>query len=307
MAYKMALFPAKQQDSQLPPTYTNGEPMCWIIPEPQIDMKVGDILPSGLALYTRNKIPFAHGQSIPTTNLDSNSSFKITSEFLRRWAYIFTMYPFEERESLAESSPKLEFDPAGLRSSTASYRQPLYLARLSELQPGVSNQWNRPFWEGNSIVHIDDDGIWSKRGSQLLGDLIETHKFSLASPLVVFIAFLLTCIYGGVHMVAWGWSFPSHPEEIIWKFSCLLIVSSVPAFILFIYLALLVKKEDRSDYEFWSGSDLFDGSYVAIVLILALAYLFARVFIIVESFISLRRASVGVFVSPEWIELFPHF
>lgn len=69
MAYKMVLFPAKQQDSQAPPTDLNGEPMRWIIPEPQTDMKVGDILPSGLASYTRNKISFEERQSIPAANL----------------------------------------------------------------------------------------------------------------------------------------------------------------------------------------------------------------------------------------------
>ncbi|QPC71810.1 hypothetical protein HYE68_002562 [Fusarium pseudograminearum] len=33
----------------------------------------------------------------------------------------------------------------------------------------------------------------------------------------------------------------------------------------------------------------------------------ARVFIIVEAFICLRREPVGVFLSPEWLQLFPHF
>ncbi|KIL86673.1 hypothetical protein FAVG1_09929 [Fusarium avenaceum] len=307
MAYKMALFPAKQQDSQVPPTYINGEPMRWIIPEPEAAMKVGDVLPSGLALYTWNKMIYAHGQFIPTTNLDSNSSFKITSEFLRRWAFILTMHPFQEREDLTESSPKLISDPARLQSSTINYRQPLYLARLTELRPRYPNQWNRPFWEGKSIVYIDGGRTRPSQGIQLQGDLNETHNLNTESPLFVFIAFLLTGIYGGVHMAAWGWSFPSYPEEIIWKFSCLSIVSSVPALILIISLTTLVAKEDLSDSEILSGSNLFDIPYVVILLILLLGYLFVRVFIIVESFISLRRASVGVFVSSEWIELFPHF
>jgi hypothetical protein len=225
------------------------------------------------------------------------------------------MHPFEDRESLAESSPQLESDPVWPRYKLVNYRrQPLYIGRLAELQPGASNDWNRPFWEGKSIVHIDQDEPWKSQGILNRGDLNETHDFSLFSPLVVFIAFLLTAMYGGVHMVAWGWSFPSYPEEIMWKLSCFLIMFTVPALVLLILLVWLLDRMEEYmttwtifDSTSCYGYDLLDKSDVATMLILAVAYLFARVFIIVESFISLRRASVGVFVSPEWVELFPHF
>ncbi|KAG5662727.1 hypothetical protein KAF25_005145 [Fusarium avenaceum] len=223
MAYSMVLFPAKQQDSQAQPTDIHGEPMRWIIPEPQADMKVGDMLPSGLALYTRNKISRVNGQSIPAAALDSNSSFKITNEFLRRWASILTIHPFEERESLTERPPELDNDPARLLSlevNSTTYlpgdnSQPLYVGRLTELQPGESTDWNRPFWEGKSIVHVDLDRPWQSRGILLWMGLNETHDFGLLSPLVTLIAMLLTGVYGGVHMVAWGWSFPTFAEEVI--------------------------------------------------------------------------------------------
>jgi hypothetical protein len=232
------------------------------------------------------------------------------------------MHPFRDREDLAESSPKLENDPARPQSSTVDYRaylpgdnrQPLYIGRLAELQPGASADWNRPFWEGKSIIHIDEDEPWQPQGILNRGDLNETHDFSLLSPLVIFIALLLKGMYGGVHIVAWRWSFPSYPEEIMWKSSCFLIMFKVPTILLFFLLVGLLEKMQEymtawtiSNSTSWDGYGLLDIFYVTIVFILALAYYFARVFIIVESFISLRRASVGVFVSPGWVELFPHF
>jgi hypothetical protein len=316
----MVLFPAKQQDSQAQPTDIHGEPMRWIIPEPQADMKVGDMLPSGLALYTRNKIPEENGLPIPAATLDSNSSFKITSEFLKRWASILTMHPFEDRESLTENSPKLKNDPARPRSSTVTFwtylpgenRQPLYVGRLTELRPGASNDWNRPFWEGKSFVDIDNYEPWQSQATQLWKGLDKRHRFSVLSPLIISIACLLTGIYGGVHMVAWGWPFPSYSEEIMWKLSCFLIVFTVPALVLLLGFAVFLEKADEStewrtsNEGFCTGSVRFDMFLLIMLFILGLGFLFARVFIIVESFISLRRAAVGVFVSPEWVELFPH-
>lgn len=305
--------------------------MRWIIPEPQADMKVGDMLPSGLALYTRNKISQVNGQSIPAAALDSNSSFKITNEFLRRWASILTIHPFEERESLTERPPELDNDPArplSLEVNSTTYlpgdnSQPLYVERLTELQPGESTDWNRPFWEGKSIVHVDLDRPWQSRGILLWMGLNETHDFGLLSPLVTLIAMLLTGVYGGVHMVAWGWSFPTFTEELLWKLSCFLIMLMMPSLIILCLTSLVPVMflsdflenvcESRGGREIlermpWFRYSLLQRSFSFLFqLLLVSEYLFARVFIIVESFISLRRASVGVFVSPEWIELFPHF
>lgn len=247
------------------------------------------------------------------------------------------MHPFEDRESLTETCPKLFNDPVRPRSSTVNYAtylsedniQALYIGRLWELHPGASNVWNRPFWEGKSIIHIDDVKPWQSRGIELWGDLNETHDYTWESPLVTFIAVVLTGIYGGVHMVAWGWSFPSHPEEIMWKLSWFLIILTVPALILIYFLIELLKKADEN-LMIWRVLNsvpwfrfglqynpfallhkplalLYKPLALLVLSLLALGYLFARVFIIVKSFISLRRAAVGIFVSPEWVELFPQF
>jgi hypothetical protein len=79
----------------------------------------------------------------------------------------------------------------------------------------------------------------------------------------------------------------------------------VPALMRLFLLAVLLQKGGES--ELWRCFFLFDKLFLTVMFILALGYLFARVFVITESFISLRRASLGVFVSPEWVELFPHF
>ncbi|KAM0547470.1 hypothetical protein ACHAPJ_010343 [Fusarium lateritium] len=337
MSYKLALFPPKQQDGQTTPINTNGQPMRWIMPEPQMVMKVGDILPSGLALsaahMTRSDIKRSRWSYFADKRLDpSTFSFELTNEFLKRWDAIFATHPFERRNQLAEESHKLLM--ATERELLSSERgnsyllpdnqQALFLARLDELEHRPVMDWEKPFWEKKSILHLSDEVPQAIADSNNVATPAVESDVEIESWRLMLLAVAITSLYGGVHLTAWQWKFPSYAEEIMWKVSCLLIICELLTFFLLVPACLvllsindnLAKIIDDNMPKKWqsywiSGKELLYKCFslcVGLVLyLMSSAYAFARIFIIVESFISLRHAPVGVFLSPEWVELFPHF
>ncbi|KAF5025570.1 hypothetical protein F66182_2378 [Fusarium sp. NRRL 66182] len=333
LSYKIALFPPKLQDDEDPPTHVDGQPMRWIAPEAEVNMKIGELLPSGLALYAANIKKSTRGfTEIYLVDLDvdtSEFSLKLTAKSLERWDAILTTFPFEGRDKLAREAKKLEIEISKQSSPkkenesnlAEAYKGVLFLARLEELEPKTFTDWERPFWEGKSIFHIDLESPSDTTGSNNWKHSIAHSDVTVLSFRLLFLATLLPGLYGGVHLAAWGWGFPSYTEEIMWKLSCLIIVCDLPISVLvliscFFWMLFFAESEafkmivPERWRERWSNSWGVVGYFVLLAWVqslLALGYIFARVFIIVESFISLRRAPVGVFISPEWIELFPHF
>lgn len=61
------------------------------------------------------------------------------------------------------------------------------------------------------------------------------------------------------------------------------------------------KKESESDY--------WDIGFFALIYFnipVLVMYIVARVYIVLESFLSLRSVPLGVFLSPAWLQMFPH-
>ncbi|MCJ1271471.1 hypothetical protein MMC22_011372 [Lobaria immixta] len=85
---------------------------------------------------------------------------------------------------------------------------------------------------------------------------------------------LLPVAYGGIHLVAWGFEFPSPAESLLWKISCFLIMGFG---LLLLYPPL------------------------ASILIPA-----ARIFLVLESFLSLRYVPIGVYAAVPWVQNIPH-
>ncbi|KAM0413909.1 hypothetical protein ACHAPD_007151 [Fusarium lateritium] len=286
----MALFQPKENEEQPPPIDTNGLQMKWIESRSGETMREGHILPSGLALSAAKvKKPY----KVSTYYLDPQGantgiSFNLEPEFLARWNAIFGRYPYEDRVKFARVSQRIVMQSIHRRyepQELASVQKIIYLPVVEELEPrGWVTDWERLFWETESILHIhwDKSETSSKKSWK---ESISKSDMTFTSWEFITLAIFLTGLYGGVHLTIWGQAFPSRVEEIMWKASCLVLVSFVPAvFLLFFAIFALLDKMD----EWEQGND-------------------GRVFIIVESFLCLLRSPVGVFVSPEWLELFPHF
>lgn len=113
--------------------------------------------------------------------------------------------------------------------------------------------------------------------------------------------------YGGLHTLSWdSTALKSDAESILWKISCIAILSTGPLVVSILLLMNFIRRKDRQNGH--------EGSWTFIVLILVvlvvpamvLLYLSARVFLIVEVFLSLPHADPGVYQTPDWSPYWPH-
>ena len=107
--------------------------------------------------------------------------------------------------------------------------------------------------------------------------------------------------FGAIHCIAWGFSFPTHAELLIWRISSVAI-TAVP---FYITLALFLTKW-LADTDFDDASDNI-GFIATFSFIPALIlYIVARVFTLALAFTSLRELPHGAFDTVHWTTLIPH-
>ena len=132
-------------------------------------------------------------------------------------------------------------------------------------------------------------------------DFDENEKFLL-------ILVILSLVYGGIHLATWNFAFPSKTEHLLWKIACIDIMATVPTIVLCIrglfylryYLASLSRSFRRSN------PDLHKYLVCIVLDALSVSYALSRIYIVVESFISLRRVPIGVYAALPWVQAIPH-
>lgn len=128
----------------------------------------------------------------------------------------------------------------------------------------------------------------------------KTIKFDEKLFAVLF--FLLPALYGGIHLSAWGFEFPSHVEALLWKIACIdLAMTSIP-------IAFLVDLDILSNTKLGWGWQARMGEFLCILIlyILLFAYAFSRFYIVTEAFVSLRYVPIGVYAAVPWTQNIPH-
>lgn len=145
------------------------------------------------------------------------------------------------------------------------------------------------------------------------------NDFKRNNAAVTILEVLLVTAYGAVHAAAWFSSFPTTAEMWMWRASCITLAGVVPVMLILalgglvpvlVYDVLgecfpLLKNPEVENW-LWM---IWAAGAVAISLIAgtyALAYVFARVFLVVEAFISLRAVPIGVYAAIPWSDYFPH-
>ncbi|KAK2460445.1 hypothetical protein APHAL10511_007610 [Amanita phalloides] len=136
---------------------------------------------------------------------------------------------------------------------------------------------------------------------------------------------LCVSIYGGLHAAAWNDYFPTNTERFLWRFSSLYVAGSGVLYVgmkmsdvllFWIRSTFRLGQNPGFDKGFFVGLlDLiwmFTGIIIGFVQIYAVIfayaiYIFARVFLFIEAFISLRRLPVEVYLTPSWTQYLSHF
>jgi hypothetical protein len=148
-----------------------------------------------------------------------------------------------------------------------------------------------------------------------------------------FMLIALPIIYGSVHLAAWNFEFPTYTEKIMWKVACTLIAGgilvAVISFIILVIGCLVLTRIEREVFhtfwlsnmldnlsELWTAALEIEESFLRRItsfVLLGLSvgipvalYVGARIFVIVESFISVRREPLGVFLTVNWSTYIPH-
>lgn len=131
-------------------------------------------------------------------------------------------------------------------------------------------------------------------------------------------------LYGGLHVLARSSHFPSFIEKVMWWVSSILIAGSgAVAFIWILIDELPTRWKSIFPTQLWtklyniSQRNSWEKTYYSLqhiylqtifcgACVMGLAYVFARIFIVVEAFISLRDLPIEVYETPNWTQLIPH-
>ncbi|EMT62555.1 hypothetical protein FOC4_g10006175 [Fusarium odoratissimum] len=334
MSYRLALFTSQQTPEQPPPLGPFGRQMRWIDQAAPAQMKVGDILTSGLALYRTDVADgcfpleniwgattvVKHKISSKTTSPDF--SFDLTTEFLRRWDAILSKFPDEQRENLAETSRQYQIwrsdVEAGIPDLPEREKRILLLMRLDEFRHELLLDREREFWEGRSIFSLDIAPHFETQGfRETYGPIWKFWRYGKASLL----AAIYSIFYGGFHFApTFLFKFPSYIEELLWKLSCLFIAGALPLYFTIsglIWLSIwclflnesyvLVFPQHTPESLKRIIRKLAKFYCIYLLSVLGIVYVLSRAFIVAEIFASLRYCPVGVFITFQWLQLFPHF
>ena len=122
--------------------------------------------------------------------------------------------------------------------------------------------------------------------------------------LVVLLIFLLAA-YGGVHMTAWNYQFPSTVEQWFWRGSCISLAASGFILALLFSVGSVVMEFCFQNLQRWAETCI---GYLLLagLGILGICFIVARLFIGVEAFISLRAVPIGVYAAVPWAAYIPH-
>ncbi|KAI5819567.1 hypothetical protein BZA77DRAFT_304353 [Pyronema omphalodes] len=130
------------------------------------------------------------------------------------------------------------------------------------------------------------------------------------------ISLILICaLYGGIHLSTWHFAFPSDTERLLWKISGIITVSAsllAPGWLWWaknIFDDGFVTSMQRvlfSWYYLDDAADYFVQISACIVIVTSPVVLATRLFLVVESFISLRSVPAGVYVTVPWAQYIPH-
>ncbi|EIW76499.1 hypothetical protein CONPUDRAFT_64775, partial [Coniophora puteana RWD-64-598 SS2] len=151
----------------------------------------------------------------------------------------------------------------------------------------------------------------SGKPSTFGGDDVGTHETESNHAefnTVLAIGFLAAVAFGLVHLTAWWLQFPSYAERLIWHISVIVVISTPPCTLLnvlllsVIYSIAVARGVESTDTFKTALKYVTVGTYG----IIGLAYVVARLAIIVIMFTSLRDLTPGSYETVEWSDLIPH-
>lgn len=125
-------------------------------------------------------------------------------------------------------------------------------------------------------------------------------------------ALALCSFYGVAHILAWNFEFPTSIERLLWKIACIdTIVGTISLLAIFSIVIYLHEHNWNSLRNAILAHEpgILPWIYRLVICFGVLnipLFLLSRAYIVVETFISLRRVPFGVYATVDWAEYIPH-
>ncbi|UNI21782.1 hypothetical protein JDV02_007738 [Purpureocillium takamizusanense] len=132
---------------------------------------------------------------------------------------------------------------------------------------------------------------------------------SVNGLIVGMILWLANLCYGGFHAAAWNDHFPSVPEKWLWRASSSYI-GFCGGFWVVLNSAVARWPALNAFWEKWMDGEKSLAQSIGlgvIVFTCGFSLMLARMYVVVEAFISIRELPAAAYDTPDWTDLFPHF
>lgn len=127
------------------------------------------------------------------------------------------------------------------------------------------------------------------------------------------IAALTVCMfYGAAHVTAWSFVFPTDVERLLWRIACIDTIAGVISLLAIFSIVVFLHEHGqklflKSFFTWESGVLSLLCRLVILVGVLNFPlFILSRIYIITESFISLRHVKLGVYQTVQWTDYIPH-
>ncbi|KAI9697786.1 MAG: hypothetical protein M1836_004462 [Candelina mexicana] len=194
--------------------------------------------------------------------------------------------------------------PLGIEDPTVVDSPP-----LQELLASLKKPANRLCESDRGVLDLLQPYFVPFKGFTLYTHFSGSRRSSLAKLLVIV---LVSSSYGGIHLAAWNSFFPTRVERLLWQISSIMSMA-VPVFMIAVYIAgefgivFLVPHQSRISQRLGVFRARWARRQFTIYIFTGLAVVVpCRLFIVVESYISLRHVPIGVYATVPWSSYVPH-
>lgn len=285
----------------------------WIDPELSIlalkpstarTSELGILTPIQNASSSKQRLAFiASLRSISTASIPRLQPDSDCGSFITRPVSCYTAKGESSSTAMATIKSRLEssHDLQSIRWPLAAEAMTLHSAIACRVIPRETQDGDEKLkWVEPITEELVDDSIGNWATGNLLRDMS-----GFVMGMVVWSA---SMAYGGVHAAAWDGHFPSSIEMWLWRASSIFIAGSGLTWILINMLARTFKGFKA----YWGKVESLNAHWTSLVglgslaTLCGLTYLLARIYLVVEAFISLRKLPAAAFETFEWTQLFPH-
>jgi hypothetical protein len=155
-------------------------------------------------------------------------------------------------------------------------------------------------------MHIKSQEYIVNRAKNWPSDDLLRNVSGLAAGMILWFS---NFAYGGLHAAAWNDHFPSVAEKWLWRGSSLYIAFCGGFWIILNY-AVQAYQPLNDFWEKWMDGKKSGWHSIVLVppvLICGLSFILARLYIVLEAFMSIRQLPAAAYDTPSWSQVFPHF